>query len=111
MSPHCPLKYSDLPTFHRYHMHDAVYWLAADELDALSRQRRPDPSKYAWVCQASGRHAPVDEGGMAQYIADFHMVQTQKQCLLVRNRWNDLNMKERDTRAKIDTSSEEWMQA
>eukprot|EP00903_Cladosiphon_okamuranus_P015304 g14138.t1 len=94
-----------------YHMHDAVYWLAADPWDTQPGQWRPNLAMFAWVCQANGRHAPGDEAGINQYIADFRMVETQKQCLLVNRHWGRPEMKVPATRTKIDTGSREWMQA
>lgn len=91
-------------------MHDAVYWLPADPLDTQPGQWRPDLLKYAWVCQANGRHAPDDEAGFDQYVADFQMVRNQKQCRIVRNHWKGRTKKVPATRTKIDTSSKEWMQ-
>ena len=90
-------------------MHDAVYWLPSDPWDTQPDQWRPDLGKYAWVCQANGRLAPHDEAGMKQYVADFHMVQNQRQCQLVRKHWTNPKMKEAATRTKIDTSSKEWL--
>ncbi|CAM9631899.1 unnamed protein product, partial [Ectocarpus fasciculatus] len=46
-----------------YHMHDAVYWLAADPYDTRPDDWRPDIIQYAWVCQANGRHVPSDAEG------------------------------------------------
>eukprot|EP00903_Cladosiphon_okamuranus_P019502 g17934.t1 len=93
-----------------YHMHDAVYWLPADPWDTQPDQWRPDLSNYAWVCQANGRLAPHDEAGMKQYVADFHSVQNQRQCNIVRSHWSDLKMRKAATRTVLDRSSKEWFE-
>ncbi|CAM9111525.1 unnamed protein product [Hapterophycus canaliculatus] len=91
-----------------YHMRDAVYWLAADPYDAQLYDWRPDLIKYAWVCQASGRHTPHDAAGLAQYVADFRMVTSVNQCRLVNQLWKEARMKDPNTRVRVDTNSEEW---
>lgn len=90
-------------------MQDAVYWLAADPWDTQPDQWRPDLRQYAWVCQAEGRFAPPDDAGMKQFIADYHMVQSQTQCEIVRDHWLDRQMIEPATRTTIDTESKEWL--
>ncbi|CAB1118503.1 unnamed protein product [Ectocarpus sp. CCAP 1310/34] len=91
-----------------YHMHDAVYWLAADPYDTRPDDWRPDIIQYAWVCQANGRHVPSDAEGLNQYLGDYRMVKTITQCEIVKAHWKKGSMKSPATRPKIDTDSKEW---
>ena len=52
-------------------MPQAVYWMPNDPYDLRPDQKRPNFSKYNWVCQANGRLAPKDAAGKAQYRDDF----------------------------------------
>lgn len=89
-------------------MHESVYWLAANPHDTQPNDWRPDLIKYAWVCQANGRHAPDDVEGLDQYVADFRMVTNNRQCQLVRGHWERGNMRDPAKRTQLDTASAEW---
>ncbi|CAM9766040.1 unnamed protein product [Scytosiphon promiscuus] len=91
-----------------YHMHDAVYWLPADPFDTQPDEWRPDLLKYAWVCQANGRHTPDDAAGLEQYLADYRLVSNVKQCHIVKQHWKERRMRDPQTRTPIDTNCDEW---
>lgn len=96
---------------YRYHMHHAVYWLAADPYDMEPEVWRPHITKYAWVCQANGRHAPEDSSGRKQYVADYREVDSIKHCEIVGRHWDNPKMLDAATRTTIDKFNTEWLEA
>lgn len=84
----------DLPTCcvypkHRFHMHDAVEWMAVDPLDIRADEWRQDLLKYAWVCRAHHRHIPEDKAGQAQYFAELLAVKTRSICDDLTAKWEN----------------------
>lgn len=95
----------------RYHMHDAVYWLAADPLDTRADEWRPNLINYAWVCDTNQQFAPSDRAGLEQYHLDFGMVTSVHQCHQVRRHWRNNQMHSPAGRTRINTDSTEWTSA
>ncbi|CAM9656637.1 unnamed protein product [Ectocarpus sp. 4 AP-2014] len=91
-----------------YHMRDAVQWLPVDPHDMQPDNWRPDLRKYSWVCPTSELHAPQDQDGLEQYIADYRMVRTISQCRIVIAHWGKSHMRTPNTRTRIDMTSKEW---
>ena len=86
-------------------MHESVYWLAASPYDTQPGDWRTDLIKYAWVCQANGRHAPSDVEGLNQYTDDFRMVRSHKQCEVVNHHWARGHMSDPATRTRLQWQS------
>lgn len=78
---------SFLDALSRYHMHDAVHWMATDPLDQTPDEWRRDVTRYAWVCQANGRHMPTDKEGQEHYIAVLQNVTTFDECVEFQERF------------------------
>lgn len=97
---------------YRYYLYNTIYWLPADPWDTQPEQWRPDLSKFAWVCRPKGRqYSPDDDAGMTQYVADFRMVQSARQCQMVIDHWIIQKDEAPAARKRIDTSSEDWLVA
>lgn len=95
----------------RHHMHDAVYWLAADPFDTRPDEWRPNLINYAWVCNMNRHLAPSDRAGFDQFQADYRMVTSVSQCHQVRHHWKNNQMRSVTGRTRLDTNSTEWTSA
>ena len=82
-------------------MPQAVYWMPNDPYDLRPDQKRPNFSKYNWVCQANGRLAPKDAAGKAQYRDDFLRVTSTNQCNLVAQHWMERYMNDVKARTPV----------
>lgn len=86
-------------------MHHAVEWMALDPLDVQEDEWRQNLNKYAWVCQANGRHFPDDEAGQAQYLADLLSVKSTSNCDDFTAHWENPTMLDPATRTNINRGS------
>eukprot|EP00752_Nemacystus_decipiens_P010095 g8996.t1 len=81
-----------------YHMHDKMHWMATDPYDIQVNAWRRDVTKYAWVCQANGRHVPEDTPGEEQYISGLLSVENFNECVNFKHFWKRNIMKNPETR-------------
>ncbi|CAM9769234.1 unnamed protein product [Ectocarpus sp. 6 AP-2014] len=81
-----------------YHMHDEMHWMATDPYDMQVDEWRRDVTRYAWVCQANGRHVPEDKPGEEQYIDGFLSVSDFSECVSFKLFWKRNIMKNPETR-------------
>ncbi|CBJ32752.1 hypothetical protein Esi_0364_0009 [Ectocarpus siliculosus] len=81
-----------------YHMHDEMHWMATDPYDMQVDEWRRDVTRYAWVCQANGRHVPEDKPGEEQYIDGLLSVSDFSECVSFKLFWKRNIMKNPETR-------------
>lgn len=62
-------------------MHDGVHWMATDPYDQTPGEWRRNVLKYAWVCQANGRHLPDHQEGKEKYVEALLNVTTFDECM------------------------------
>ncbi|CBJ32055.1 conserved unknown protein [Ectocarpus siliculosus] len=82
----------------RYHMPDEMHWMATDPYDMQVDEWRRDVTRYAWVCQANGRHVPEDKPGEEQYIRGLLSISNFNECVGFKLFWKRNIMKNPESR-------------